>query len=197
MAPMRDEMWEQLRRDCQTTACRGARHLECAHFYTFGLGLNPRRLRIEQGASLCTCACHESCPVVDETRLAVPFRDWRDRCTCAGADAARRRFDDAGIEFPDMREQIEDRRRRSSARRDALQAVRAASGGRTRAEIRQLYVDEMRSRGLDLPADEVIDAHLDFIGGNPVPAMRLAGQSMTQAARALAEIARMFRPKSG
>jgi len=162
-----------------------------------GGGLNPRRLRIEAGAFLCTCLCHDSCPVADQTRLTVPFRVWRDRCTCAGADAARQRFDDAGIEFPDMREEIEDRRRRSRARRDALQAVRAGSGGRTRAEIRQLYVDEMRFRGLDLPADDVIEAHLDFFAGNPLPAMRLAGQSMTQAARALGELARIFRPKSG
>ena len=60
-----------------------------------------------------------------------------------------------------------------------------------------MYIDEMRSRGLNLPGEDVIDAHLDFIAGNPVPAMRLAGQSLTQVARALAEIARVFRPNSG
>jgi len=196
MSRMRHEMWEQLRLS-QTRACRGARHLECAHFYTMGGGFNPRRLRIEAGAGLCTCACHKSCPVTDETPLTIPFRDWRDRCTCAGADAERQRLDDAGIDFPDLSEQIEERRRRSRARRDALQTVRAASAGKSRDEIRQKYIDEMRSRGLNLPGEDVIDAHLDFIAGNPVPAMRLAGQSLTQVASALAEIPRVFRPNSG
>jgi hypothetical protein len=162
-----------------------------------GGGLNPRRLRIEAGAGLFTCACHESCPVAEEMRLTVPFRDWRTQCTCAGAGALRQQLDHAGIDFPDMSEQIEERRRRSRARRDAVQAVRAASGGKTRDEIRQLYIDEMRSRCLDLPGDDVVDAHLDFMAGNPVPAMRLAGQSLTEVARALAGIARIFRPSSG
>jgi hypothetical protein len=193
MSRMRDETWAEMRRDQQTDACRSGQHAECAHRSGMGGGLNPRRLRFEAGAGLCTCICHQSCPVADETRLTVPFRTWRERCTCPGADADRQRLDDAGIDFPDLDELMEERRRQSQASREALQAVRVASGGKTRDEIRQLYIDEMRSRALSVPPDEVIEAHLDWMAGNPLPGLRLAARSLAEVGKAIADLGKIFR----
>jgi hypothetical protein len=51
----------------------------------------------------------------------------------------------------------------------------------------------MRSRGLDLPRDDSIEAHLDWIAGNPLPALRLGGESLAQAGKGIAELIKMFR----
>jgi hypothetical protein len=197
MSGMRDAMWEELRGDLLTPACRRGLHAECPHKATVGGGFNPRRLRFETGAGLCTCGCHQACPAVDDIRIAIPVRFWRDRCTCPGAAAERQRLEEAGFDFRDPGERFEKRRQRPQVRRDALQAVRAASGGKTRDEVRQLYVDEMRSRGVDLPREDIVEAHLDWIAGNPLPALRIGGESLAQAGKGIADLIRMFRSASG
>ena len=38
-------------------------------------------------ALLCTCTCHESCPVAGHRE--VPNQDWLDGCTCPGSQRLR------------------------------------------------------------------------------------------------------------
>jgi hypothetical protein len=51
----------------------------------------------------------------------------------------------------------------------------------------------MRSRGLGVPQDDVIEAHLDWIAGNPLPGLRLAGRSLGEVGKAIAGVTKIFR----
>jgi hypothetical protein len=81
--------------------------------------------------------------------------------------------------------------RHSQARREAFDAAKAQAAGKTREQIRDLYMAELRARGLDMPPDQTLDAEVDAIAGYYRPAMRLMGQAL----RDLPKIVRgMFRP---
>ena len=43
-----------------------------------------------------------------------------------------------------------------------------------------MYVAELRARGLKVPGDPVLEAVADRITGNPLPAIRLAGESLAR-----------------
>jgi hypothetical protein len=87
----------------------------------------------------------------------------------------------------------EDRRRRSRAYREAFQAARARAAGKSRKEIREIYIAERDARGLPRPSDTVLDAAVDSIGGNPLPAVRAGAESLVQIRKALHGISRIFR----
>jgi hypothetical protein len=174
--------------------CGAKAHAGCAHFVTVGGGFNPRRLRLEFGAGLCPCSCHAPCPVATEgKRLTVSPQVWRESCTCPGADDARRRLDESGAEFPDFSGMWEDRRRQSRARREACEATRARAAGKSRDEIRAIYLAEREARGLGVPSEAVLDAVADQIAGNPLPAARLAADGVVQMGKALRDLSRLFR----
>lgn len=127
-------------------------------------------------------------------RITVPFKVWRESCTCPGADAERHRLDGAGIsDPPDFDELREEAQRRSRARREAFEATRARSAGKSREEIREIYAAELRARGLKVPPEPVLDAVADRISGNPLPAIRLAGESLARMGKALYDLSRHFR----
>jgi hypothetical protein len=155
--------------------------------YGFGGGLNPRRLRLEFGAGLCKCKCHSPCPVTSK-RITVSVQAWRESCTCPGAETERIRRDRAGTEFPDFDELWAKSRQRSQSRREAFQAVRASAAGKTREEVKALYIAELRSRSLKIPEEEVLDALVDALIGNYVNSVRHMG-------RTVYDIWRAFRPK--
>jgi hypothetical protein len=181
----------------KSRACALDAHGDCAHFVAVGGGLNPRRLRLEFGAGLCPCTCHSSCPVAaGGKRLTVPPEVWRESCTCPGAGQERRRLDEAGVEFPDFGKMREDARRRSRARKEAFESARARAAGKGRDEIREIYVAELNARGLRTPREDLLDAAVDRITGNPLPAARLAVKSLVQTGKALHELSRLFRPGS-
>jgi hypothetical protein len=178
-------------------ACTHEAHDACAHFVTVGGGFNPRRLRLEFGAALCPCTCHSSCPVAtDGKRLTVPPKTWRELCTCPGAEEERRRLDEAGVEFPDFGEIWEDTRRRSRARKEAFESARARGAGKNRDEIREIYLAELKARGLTAPGEDVLDATVARIAGNPFPTARLAMEGLAQMGQALRELSRLLRSRS-
>ena len=181
----------------KSRACTLDAHDDCAHFVTEGGGFNPRRLRFEFGAGLCPCRCHASCPVITrDKRLTVPPEVWQESCTCPGAGQERRRRDEAGVEFPDFSKKWEDARSRSRAGKEAFESARALAAGKDRDEIREIYVAELSSRGLRAPREDHLDAAVDRITGNPLPAARLAVESLTRSGKALYELSRMFRSGS-
>jgi hypothetical protein len=192
------DRWAEFGQVGKSQACSRDAHGDCAHFVTVGGGFNPRRLRLEFGAGLCPCTCHSSCPVaaLGRRRLTVPPRAWRESCTCPGAEQERRRLDDDGVEFPEFGEMWDDARRRSRARKEAFESARARAAGKSRPEIRGIYVAELNARGLKIPREDVLDAAVERITGNPLPAARLAVEGLGQMGKALHELSRLFRSGS-
>jgi hypothetical protein len=152
---------------------RGA-HVECPHLNGAGGGFSPRRLRFELGSHLCECSCHASCPVQYEAhRRTISEKAWYTSCTCTGAKATRQRLDDAGIKVRDFAEFHEERQRRHNAGREAIEATRARARGRSREEIKEIYLAERRARNLEVPAEPVLDAVVEHITtGSQLPLIR-------------------------
>lgn len=121
------------------------------------------------------------------------MKAWYTSCTCPGADGERQRLDNAGIKVRDFAELREERKRLSRAHQEARAATRARAAGRSREEIREIYIAELRARNLKVPAEPVLDAAVDYITGNPLPAGRVLGESLFQMGKGLYDIARQFR----
>jgi len=191
------DRWAQFGHVGKSRACSGGAHGDCAHFVTVGGGFNPRRLRLEFGAGLCPCPCHSSCPVATVGKqLTVSPRVWRESCTCPGAEQERRRLDETGVEFPEFSEMRDDARHQSRGRKEAFESARARAAGKSRDEIRGIYIAELNARGLKAPREDVLDAIVGRITGNPLPAARLAVAGLAQLAKALNELSRPFRSGS-
>lgn len=191
------DRWAEFGQVDKSRACNRGAHGDCAHFAAVGGGFNPRRLRLEFGAGLCPCSCHSSCPVsLSEKRMTVQPEVWRESCTCPGAEQERRSLEQAGVEFPDFGKVREDARRRSRARKEAFESARARAAGKSRDEIREIYLAELNARGLTAPGEEILDAVADRIGGNPLPAARLAAEGLAQMGKALHDLSRIFRSGS-
>jgi len=161
-----------------------------------GRGFSPLRLRIELDTVqllLCRCSCHAECALGGTRRRAVPFTVWRDSCTCPGADRARQRIAETGTEPPDFREIRERQAHVSQARKDAFQAASRAAAGKSRDEIRDLYLAELRSRGLEPPSEQFLEATVERIAGNPVPSVRLLGEGLAQMAKVAVGLGRLLR----
>jgi hypothetical protein len=178
----------------KSPACAREEHGGCAHLAGPGGGFNPRRLRLEVGVGLCPCSCHSSCPVaLSDKRMTVLFRTWRESCTCPGAEQERRRIDATGADLRDFDERLEERRRRSRAHREAFEAARARAAGKGPDEIREIYTAELSARGLKNPSDTVLDAVVKRINGNPLPAARLAVESLVQVGKGIHALSRHLR----
>jgi hypothetical protein len=59
-------------------------------------------------------------------------------------------------------------RQRSPAQDEAFNAARAVTAaGKTRDEIRDLYIAELRARGLEIPREPLLEAVIDMLSGDP------------------------------
>jgi hypothetical protein len=137
---------------------------------------------------LCDCACHSACPLVNRELVAITV--WEQRCACPGTEEARRRLAAAGQpagDFAQFRARLRrERQQQRAARGEAFEAARAASAGKTRAEIRALYAAELRTRGLPIPPSELLDTYAAAIAGDPsLTPMSLAGRALTETAKEL------------
>jgi hypothetical protein len=93
--------------------------------------------------------------------------------------------------FPDFGEHVAQSQRQSEQRREAFHAAQAKAAGRSREEIRDIYLSELRSRGLKIPAEDALDAKVDAITGD----YRASALLMGRALRDLAKLAgSIFRP---
>jgi hypothetical protein len=122
---------------------------------------------------------------------------WVGLCTCPGTELAEVRLDEAEQErqdLPDIEGLLRERREKRArerqeeraARREAWEAARAAAAGKSRAQIREIYVAGLRARGLTVPSDLVLDATADAISRNREKF------SVAYSARVLAELGRDF-----
>jgi hypothetical protein len=122
---------------------------------------------------------------------------WVGLCTCPGTELAEALLDEAAArasEFPDMdrltREHMQQRARerqeKRAATRAAWEATRAAAAGKSHAQVREIYVAELRKRGLPIPSDLMLDATADAI------AHGRDKFSVVYSARLLADLGREF-----
>jgi hypothetical protein len=132
-----------------TPACRAGAHSRCFHRNTYAGGF-PRRLHGGFRIALCGCDCHAACPLLSYDQ--VSDREWEMTCSCPGAGQAQ------GI----TRRQHEDDQRV----RAAMDAVHARAGGKTRAEIREMLITELRAGAGALPSSGSLDAAADRVARN-------------------------------
>jgi hypothetical protein len=100
---------------------------------------------------------------------------------------------ETGAEPPGLDEIRERQQRDSKARREAFLAARRAATGKSRDEIRELYVAELRSRGLEPPSEPFLAATVEHIAGNPVPATRLVAYGVAGLGKGAVALARLLR----
>lgn len=166
---MPDRMADESGRGFWTPACHRGTHDECPHVRGYGGEIHPRRLRLETVGLLCQCDCHSSCPI-DSKQMAAHEQTWHESCTCPGATEAERI---RRAQLPDFAELWAKSGRDSQSQREAFQATQASAAGKSREEIRDLYLAELRSRGLEIPPDELLDATVDTLTGNYRTSTRL------------------------
>jgi hypothetical protein len=148
-----------------------------------GTGFSLSKLRPDLGVNLCTCNCHASCPVSDDRQMAallktVTVRTWRESCVCPGAPAMRSQWEQDGFEPPDTDELWNQSRQRQQSNREAFDAAKAQAAGKSREQIRELYLAELHARGQRTPPQEALDAAVAAITGNPLPTARIMGQAV-------------------
>ena len=111
-----------------TPDCGSGRHGRCTHRNPSEKGF-PKRLRDGFTIALCGCDCHAACPLTGHAD--VSDREWEESCSCPGAQLPR--------DFYRARREGDQRLRAAAA------AVQAESAGKTRTEIRQLLISELKA----------------------------------------------------
>lgn len=151
--------------------CAHDAHQECGHVNGVVRMTRPGP-RLESTVALCRCSCHAACPLAD--RMPVPLAVWQQLCACPGADKQREWKEDPDEPVPGFREFRENHERESRERREshsqAVHAAQAAASGKTRDQVRDLYLTELRARGVDEPRDVILEATLDLLTGHPITA---------------------------
>jgi hypothetical protein len=97
--------------------------------------------------------------------------------------------------MPEFREFVAESEQRSQARKEAFQAAQANAPGKSREEMRELYLAELRARGLEMPPEDLLDAQVDAIMGDYRTLMRLMGRQASNAAKTIRDIFRLFSGK--
>lgn len=153
----------------RSIACAGDAHRDCGHVCA-AVRRPVSRHRWESTIGLCRCPCHAACALAG--RRPVPLTVWQQLCACPGADKERAWEEDRDEPGPGAEESREKRRRdwqeSSEARKQAFQAARESARGKTRDELRDLYIAELRARGRQVPSDPVVDLEIDLLTGHPL-----------------------------
>jgi hypothetical protein len=151
--------------DFRSRSCVTGAHEECGHLGFPGLGL---RVGGRSPLVLCRCRCHLTCTLAG--RLGASHSIWVGLCDCPGTELAEARINEAARDFPDMkrlvRERQQERVRERQQEREARVATRAAAAGKSRQQIREIYVGQLRARGLTVPSALMLDATADAIARN-------------------------------
>lgn len=174
---------DAVRQTMRTPACVRGRHVECPHLFGIGTGFNRSKLRPDLGVSLCSCDCHASCPVSDDKQLAallvsVAARTWRESCTCPGAEAERSRWEREGFDPTDTDKEWDRSRQRQQSIREAFEAAKEQAAGKSREQVRELYLAELHARGQQPPQREALDATVAAIAGDHRPTARIMGRAV-------------------
>jgi hypothetical protein len=132
------------------------------------------RHRLESTITLCRCRCHAACPLAE--RMPVPLTVWQQLCACPGAGELRAWKEDPDEPWPGAKQARENRQRewreRTEARNQAFRAASQAARGKSRDEVRDLYIAELRARGQDVPAESFLEADIDLLTGHPLQGLK-------------------------
>ena len=157
----------------RSRACAGEAHRDCGHVGA-AVRMPASGHRLESTIALCRCPCHAACPLVD--RMPVPLPVWQQLCACPGAEKQRAWKEDQDEPWPGAKEFREKEQRESQERREpckqAIQAARAAAPGKTRDEVRDLYIAELRARGQKVPPEPFLEAEIDLLTDHPLRGLR-------------------------
>jgi hypothetical protein len=108
--------------------------------------------------------------------MPVPLTVWQQLCPCPGGQSKRAWKEDPDEPWPGAKEAREREERRSRARREAskqaFRATRDAAPGKSREEIKDLYVAELRARGQEVPTGPLLEADIDAVIGHPLRGLR-------------------------
>lgn len=150
-------------------ACAGDAHQECGHV-AMGTRRRVSPARLQSTIVLCRCSCHAACPLAGRTPVSLTV--WQQLCPCPGGERQRAWKEDPDEPWPGAKEAWERQERRSRARREArkeaFEAAREAAPGKSREEIKDLYVAELWSRGQDVPPGPLLEAEIDALTGHPL-----------------------------
>ena len=72
-------------------------------------------------------------------------------------------------------------------------AARARAAGKSREEVREIYLAELNARGLPRQSEAVLDAAVDSISGNRLPAVCIAAENLGQMGKELHKVFRTIR----
>jgi hypothetical protein len=130
---------------------------------------------------LCRCDCHEACTLPGWEH--VPLTAWQELCDCPGAAFQRTWKEDIDDPWPGTRETRAQQRRAEQERKEAhdqaFQAASEAARGKTRREVRELYLAELRRRGGPDPMYECfLEAEVDALMRRPWRAFARLAQVM-------------------
>lgn len=138
----------------RSAACAISKHELCPHLTGLRLTEEP----------LCRCRCHSDCPLAGAETAELSI--WWDSCCCRGSERlrseGRRRW--GSNSPPDLAEIRQKRRYEEQIRSAVRESIAARSAGLSKDELRQLFVDELLSRGQEIPPDSVLDREIDLIG---------------------------------
>jgi hypothetical protein len=108
--------------------------------------------------------------------MPVSLPVWQQLCACPGAEQQRAWNEEQGEPWPGAEEYREKEQRESQERceahRQATRAAREAAPGKTRDEVRDLYIAELRARGLKVPPEPFLGAEIDLLTGHPLRRLR-------------------------
>jgi hypothetical protein len=131
---------------------------------------------------LCRCPCHSACPVTGWRH--VPLTAWQELCACPGEKPQRAWKEDVDDAWPGAREERERQeaasRDREQARKHAFEAARVAAAGKTRDQVRQIYLTELRARGQETPSEPLLEAQIDLLVGRPIGALAKLWHAVTR-----------------
>lgn len=157
----------------RSVACAGDAHLDCGHVRA-AIRTPVSRHRWESTIGLCRCPCHATCPLAD--RYPVTLMVWQQLCACPGAAKQRAWTEDRDEPGPGATESRKQRQRewheRGEARKQAFQAARAAARGKSRDELRDRYITELRARGQEVPPEPFLEPEMDLLSGHPLRGLR-------------------------
>lgn len=182
----------------RTESCDDGAHDRCPHFSNTCIGFNLLQLKVESGMGLCPCSCHSACPVVTAvTPRRVPVETWYELCTCPGTEPTRRFMEEAGRSPADITREAEEARREIRARKDGFNAARARAAGKSQDEIREIYLTELRARGLNAESGPRTDADVAWIAGNPLPMLLLEGKGLVKIGKGLHRFVKLVKQGAG
>lgn len=131
----------------------------------------------------------------------VSAAKWWDTCSCPGSESLRAegRHQWPGGRPPDLDEVQRSVQEDREIRAQAQAAAAARSAGLSRAQLRDLYIDELHARGGETPPEIILEAEVDQVqamlppGAGTLAGFKMLGLSALRALKARRELARQPR----